>query len=42
MGFLSKFAKKIQGNKLAQMLMPMALTYAMGPLGAKFGTMGMF
>ena len=33
MGFLSKFAKKIQGNKLAQMLMPMALTYAMGPMG---------
>ena len=42
MGFLSKIAKKVQKNKLAQMLMPMALTYAMGPLGAKFGTMGMF
>ena len=38
MGFLSKLMK----NPLVQMALPMAMTYAMGPIGAKFGTMGMF
>ena len=38
MGFLSKLMK----NPLMQMIAPMALTAAMGPLGAKLGTMGLF
>ena len=38
MGFLSKLMK----NPLVQMIAPMALTYAMGPLGAKLGASKLF